>query len=80
MTTTFDALEASRKLKQAGIEPAHAEAIARELRGVATSTFDAGNARRNLVNIGMQPAHAEAVAEQLIAAAASRAREPPTVA
>ena len=34
-TSTFDALEASRKLKQAGIEQPHAEAIADQLRAAA---------------------------------------------
>ena len=33
--STFDALEASRKLKQAGIEQQHAEAIADQLRVAA---------------------------------------------
>ena len=33
--STFDALEASRKLKQAGIEQQHAEAIADQLRAAA---------------------------------------------
>ena len=34
-TSTFDALEASRKLKQAGIDHQHAEAIADQLRAAA---------------------------------------------
>ena len=33
--SSFDALEASRKLKQAGIEQRHAEAIADQLRSAA---------------------------------------------
>ncbi len=33
--STFDALDASRKLKQAGIEQQHAEAIADQLRAAA---------------------------------------------
>ena len=72
----FDALSARRELVAAGIEPSQAEALARELRSVATCTFDAGNARRKLVDAGMAPAHAEAVTDQLIAAAANRGREP----
>ena len=75
----FDALSARRDLVAAGIEPAQAEALARELRGVATCTFDARNAQRKLVEAGMEPAHAEAVADQLIAAAANHAREPASV-
>ena len=33
--STFDALEASRKLKQAGIDQEHADAIAEQLRAAA---------------------------------------------
>ena len=38
--STFDALEASRKLKQAGIDEQHAEAIADQLRSAAGAKLD----------------------------------------
>ena len=38
--STFDALEASRKLKQAGIDDQHAEAIADQLRSAAGADLD----------------------------------------
>ena len=38
--STFDALEASRKLKQAGINEEHAEAIADQLRSAAGADLD----------------------------------------
>ena len=71
----FDALGARRALVAPGIEPAQAEALARELRGAATSTVDAHTARRKLVDAGLEPAHAGAVTDELIAAAATRARD-----
>ena len=39
-TSTFDALEASRKLRQAGIDDQHAEAIADQLRRAAGADLD----------------------------------------
>lgn len=38
--STFDSLEASRKLKQAGIDDAHAEAIAEQLRTAAGADLE----------------------------------------
>ena len=49
--STFDALEASRKLKQAGIEQQHAEAIADQLRSAAGADLEHLAAKTDLQNL-----------------------------
>ena len=49
--SSFDALEASRKLKQAGIEQPHAEAIADQLRAAAGADLNQLATRADLAEL-----------------------------
>ena len=49
--STFDSLEASRKLKQAGIEQQHAEAIADQLRSAAGADLNQLATSANLAEL-----------------------------
>ena len=51
VASTFDALEASRKLKQAGIEQQHAEAIADQLRSAAGADLEQLATKADLKNL-----------------------------